>query len=120
MNGRNKQIPIQEVIRILELPNNTFDFLQERLSYNEMVNKVNELKDIVSKQKKLLSKKYHPDVFKGGHEKMAEINNIIDLLNKLKVIEQRPQVQRIHITYNYNSATSTGGTYSSTTYTSDW
>jgi len=101
-----KQIPIEEICRILEIPMSSWG-LVGNLNAEQAKLKLEEFQALVKEQKKILSKKYHPD--KTGNEddtKIKEINNIIDKVMELKILIQRKPTPRFfRYTINPSGAT---------------
>ena len=64
-------------------------------------------KDGVRKRRRELAKSLHSDVG-GNDDKMAQINNALDIIMKIEVKEPpRPQYIRIRTHFGYNSGTTT-------------
>ena len=109
-----KQVNIQELLRIVELPGPMLD----RNDFRKATQQLSDWQAVCKKQRKILAKKYHPDVG-GSLEKMQEINDAIDFLIGIK-IQNRPQVRQrvVIIRANVSSATSssTGTSWTSTRY----
>jgi len=105
---------IQQALLILELPFNSFN-IPNGASYDLAVQKMNEFKELITKQRKRLAKKYHPDVSTiDNSEKFKLINNTVDELLKLdiKPVQRQPifrTVIRVHRSGNsfYNESTTT-------------
>ena len=110
-----KNININDLFKMLEIDLDFQRQFEGIATYEKAVIKLDKIKELVKKQRRVLSKKYHPDVCADGEEKMKEINNLIDTVMKMKVNIQSPQpVMYRYYTYNtYNSyatsSTSTGG-----------
>lgn len=103
---------IQEALNILELKDQTIiGRLQSAPNYDIACQVVEDLHCIVRKQRKLLAKKYHPDIG-GNEEKFKKINNVCDMLLDIKaqIVQPTPMVifQSVIIRSNvYESTTST-------------
>lgn len=98
-----KKVPIEEVCRILELPVTSWT-LEHYMDREEAEKCVQDFKDLVKKQRKTLAKKYHPDMPTGDELRMKEINDMVDVVNKLVItkIPQRPQAQNIRFHFAMN------------------
>ena len=101
---------INKAIRTMELNYPFVSILKNARSQKKAEKVVDEFKNIVKKQKKLLAKKYHPDVCNTGDETMKLINAACDLLIKLNITftPPRPQVVRYY-TYAYSDTASSTG-----------
>jgi DnaJ-class molecular chaperone len=105
---------IQQALLILELPLNSFK-IPNGASYNLAVEKMNEFKELIKKQRKKLAKKYHPDVSEiDSSEKFKLINNVADQLLKLdiKPAQRRPVFRTVVHVYRsenefHNDSTTT-------------
>lgn len=103
------QIDINKLLQTLELPLSYLAFMQSS-DINEMKRGLESFKKLVLAKRKKLAFKYHPD--KGGDiEKLKEINNAVDIIEKLQIVEQRPVQQVIRIyqwpTWSDSASTST-------------
>jgi len=74
----SKTLPIQEILRVLELPMSKANFLN--IPYRQAVGKLEKFKREVEKQRRFLAKKYHPDVSNDSGVKMKEVNGVVDLV----------------------------------------
>ena len=118
MNIR-KPIQIQEVFRLLEMPQNSFNpiVLATKEGNPELAQQLfSRLKIKVKKQRRLLSRKYHPDINPKGEEIMKLINRLCDdfLGMKLMFPQPQPTVQYYHTYTYYGQATSSANVYSTT------
>ena len=91
---QQKQIPIQEVLSILELPPNSWK-LNPNIHPKEAELILTDFKKLIKKQHHVLVKKFHPDLPKNGEKeekKMKQINSAVDLMMQLKItVQRRPQ-----------------------------
>jgi hypothetical protein len=111
---------INQALDILELAHSTFDVMSAPNS-NLAAKKLNDFKDLVKKQRKLLTKKYHPDLPDGNQEKMKLINNVVDELLKIQIQIQRPvQVVYTHVFYSNGNGNYSDSTSSTTSTTFGW
>lgn len=83
---------IQDVLRIMELPPTTFK-LGPNQTFDEAQLLLEEFKKEIHKQRRRLAKKYHPDVSQGNIDKMQVINQIVELVDKMRI--RRPQQMRV-------------------------
>lgn len=110
-----KQVGIDTICAILEIPVSSYG-LSSVMQKEEAEKALQDFKDLVKKQHRILVKKYHPDLPSSGEyeeERMKEINNIIDLVMQLKItLIQRPQPVQFHFHSNmgsfYNTSTTSG------------
>lgn len=88
--------------------------IQRAIDFEIATMKLNKFKEELKKQRKILAKKYHPDLNKSVDASyMSKINNAYDTLMTVNV--QRPQpITRIYVNQSYY----TTGTYTSTSTTS--
>jgi hypothetical protein len=88
------------------------------MSFEDVQNFLIEFKEKVKKQRKELSKKYHPDKTGGDDAKIKEINNVVDLVMKLEIKKQiqRPVNVRIYTTFTSNSTNTGSSSWTSHTY----
>ena len=114
--NNSRQIRIEDVLRILELPASACT-LNPNMNYEQAVEAVDNFKAIVAKQKKVLWKKYHPDIPGNGEEeknKLQEINNVLDIVKVFKIIKAQPQPVFIHVPFTSKpfggTSSTTGGT----------
>jgi len=108
----NKYSP-QQVLHILEMDHPIIGQLNRCRNYEQGVDYIERFKKDVLQQRRLLAKKYHPDLG-NGDEKMKQINDIVDFVKRLRVFKPTPQP-----VYQYFSfSMSAGGTSSTNSYTS--
>ena len=99
----------QQILSVLEMDHPLIKQLRECGTYEQCVKYIEQFKKDVLKQRRLLSKKYHPDLG-NGEDKMKQINNVVDFVKCLRVVKPAPQP-----VYRYFSfSMSTGGTTSTT------
>lgn len=101
---------INSAIALLELSYPLLSVLKQARSREAVLNIEKEFKGLVRKQKKTLAKKYHPDYYKGGDEKMKLINAGVDFLLGLKIEFRLPVVpvfRPVYYQYWYTSSTDT-------------
>ena len=96
---------INKAIKTMELNYPLISILKCARSQKEAEKVVDELKNIVKKQRKLLAKKYHPDICNVEDETMKLINAACDFLTKLNMTFTLPQPQVVHY-YTYTTASS--------------
>lgn len=103
---------LRELMLIMEMEINLLADIQNTNNFNLATQKLNEFKDKMKKQRKILAKKYHPDLNKTADpEHMSKINNAYDLLMQMQVQRPRPvQVVRFYTTNSYTYSTTTTGT----------
>lgn len=108
---------IVEALNILELEDQTIiGRLQSAPSFDVACQVVEDLHCIVRKQRRLLSKKYHPDIG-GDEERFKLINHVCD---KLLDIKAEPIIQRPVVHYHTVIIRSSYGTTHTTSTTSSW
>lgn len=103
---------IDEAFNIIELEDkNIIKKLQQAKDYNSACKAIEELQIILKKQKRILAKKYHPDIG-GDEEKYKEINSTLDKLFEIKAqrVEQIPTFTVV-IRTNYESYTTGADTW---------
>lgn len=114
-----KQIRIEDICNLLEIPVSYYG-LNERMPKEQAEKALQDFKDLVKKQHRVLAKKYHPDKTGGDDEKIKEINAIIDLIMKLKItkVQRREPKMTFHFyggqgtgraNWSNDSTTSNGG-----------
>ena len=109
-----QKVSIGDVCRILEIPMGNYG-LKKQTKKEEAKKALQDFKDLVKKQWRVLAKKYHPDLPSSGKyelAKMKDTNACIDLIMKLEIIKipQRPQPQKVSFHFqgvNVNASTST-------------
>ena len=104
------QYSINECLDILEMDYSTFDIIPNQTPYNEAVQKLEVFKQKVKKQRKILAKKYHPDVKNGSNEKMQLINRIVDSVMVLQI--QIPRPRRVVFEFSFHGYGTTATTAS--------
>ena len=116
MQQRQQQnLNIDNALKILELPTTTFLPVAHAESPQQAQQELKIFQDTIKKQRKILSKKYHPDVYDGNDDKIKQINNIVDFIKTMKImVRPRPVVQVFHhvFTSHYNHSTTTSTSYS--------
>jgi hypothetical protein len=104
---------INQSIRLMELNYPLISILKHSQSQREMETCVNDFIAKIKKQRRLLAKKYHPDICNNGEEMMKSINAAHDFLTKLKInfTPQRPQTvfYYTYSTYAYDTTTTSTG-----------
>ena len=121
MNQKN--ISIENALTILELPTNLFLSVTHAGSPQKAKEELESFKNTIKKQKKILAKKYHPDVYSGSEDRIKQINNIIDFIETINIIVRPPRPRVIFhqvFTDSYNDATTTSAFYNNSTTTSYW
>ena len=101
---------IENALTILELPTTLFLSVTHAGSPQKAKEELESFKNTIKKQKKILAKKYHPDVYSGSEDRIKQINNIIDHIDKLTIIVSRPPRPRVvfhQVFTNYNNNTTT-------------
>jgi hypothetical protein len=89
----------------MELPPDVLDFL--KMDYPEALEQMKLFKKLVRKQKRVLSRKYHPDKPGGNLEKMKAVNNVVDYIQTLVIEPPRPQPVFFRFIHTGTSASST-------------
>jgi len=102
----------QQVLSILELDYPIARQLRECRSYDQGVEILDRFKEAVLKQRRVLAKKYHPDLGNGGEEKMKQINGVVDFVKLMRVYKPSPPP-----VFVYSFSFGTGGSTSSNSYT---
>jgi len=108
MNGYSPQ----QVLHILEMDHPIISQLNGCRNYEQGVEYIEQFKKDVLKQRRLLSKKYHPDLG-NGEDKMKQINNVVDFVKCLQVVKPAPQP----VFHYFSFSMSTGGTSTTNSYT---
>lgn len=102
---------IDEALDIIELEDKSIVIkMQQAKNYEDACEAVKELRKVLKKQKRIIAKKYHPDIG-GDEEKFKKINDILDQLFEVKAqkVIPRPQPQSFTVvirTADYESYTS--------------
>jgi hypothetical protein len=103
----NRQLNYNEALFALEIQEERFHNLLKSPTFELALRRLEELKSKVRMMRKILAKKYHPDVCKdsNGLEKMQKVNFYADALLSLDIKQQhrmRPQVVHVHVHRAYN------------------
>ena len=108
---------IDEALDIIELEDKSILIKMQRAkSYGDACKAVEELQKVLKKQKRIIAKKYHPDIG-GDEEKFKKISDILDQLLEIKAQKAIPRPQSFTVvirTANYES------TYTNTASTMWW
>lgn len=81
---------LDEAFDIIELKDKSIIHKMNRTrNYEEACKTIQELREILKKQKRIIAKKYHPDVG-GDEEKFKEVSDVLDKLFKIDVQKQQP------------------------------
>lgn len=111
----NKQLTFEQAFDILQLKNkNILVKMANAKKYEDACTALEEMKEIIKKQKRTLAKKYHPDIG-GDAEKFKEMIEICDSLLGLQVQTRRPPP-----TFTIIIRTTNYGKYDNTTTTNSW
>jgi len=81
---RNRPLDLGKMVRTIEMDDSVLEFLTVPTTRNALEFSIDRFKEMVKKQRKKLSLKYHPDIG-GNPERMKEINGACDLLLKLQL-----------------------------------
>ncbi len=111
-----KQINLVELISFLGLSHTCLDWL--RLDYHNALIGLRDFKKAVEKQRRILSKIYHPDKQGGDLEKMKAINEATNILLALRI--QPPQRTVVIHMGSFHFWPPGGSTDSATTSTGCW
>lgn len=103
-----QDLNILELIALLEISESSLGFL--KVDYQTAVLGLPKFKDIVRKQRRLLTKKHHPDLMGGDSELMKNINAATDLLLKIEIQQPKPQPRVIIVQFGGGFASSTATT----------
>ena len=107
MNGYSPQ----QVLHILEMDHPIIGQLNGCRSYKQGVEYIEQFKKDVLKQRRLLAKKYHPDI-SNSEEKMKQINNIVDFVKCLRVVKPAPQPVFVYsFSFNMGTGATTANSY---------
>ena len=123
--NKNIRVSISEILIKLEIDDkdNRFLNIMKSPSFEVAQRRLEDFKVEVLKKRRLLAKKYHPDISPENIEKMKEINALVDFVRSIRIERQRPVPMNIFVhvdlrgTGNYDYANITRTDYSST-YTS--
>lgn len=108
----NQQANLFQLIEAIELPISCLDFLNS--DYQQGMAGLEEFKKLVKSQKRILSKKYHPDKPGGDIDKMKAVNNIVDFIQTLKI---EPPIRMVRVAFQFNGSF---GATTSTAATGAW
>jgi archaellum component FlaC len=89
------------------------DMFKNIKDYRTLQNNVDEFKERLKKQRKILAKKYHPDINPYGSKDLKEINAILDALETIKIRQQPRIIVRAYSPdqfYRYTNFTDTAAT----------
>lgn len=114
---QQQKMRIEDICRILEIPVSSYG-LNGNMPKEIAEKALQNFKDIVKKQHRILAKKYHPDLPSSGeHEemKMKEINATIDLIMKLKITKTKPPAPTMQFHFHSHSFGGSTWTNNSTT-----
>jgi hypothetical protein len=113
MSHRN--LSINQVMDFLELPMSEVKPLLIALNGNadKAQPLLTKFKLLCKKQRRVLAKKYHPDICQDGGDRMKSINNIVDSVLKSRIIIRQPEpiYQYYSYSYYYGGSTSTATNY---------
>ena len=111
-----KRYDLGEALDLVELPEYKEIFGNRK--YPDLKDIVDEFKEKLRKKRKVLAKKYHPDVNPDGEKDFKEINRIIDTLLTIKVRppKRRYVTVRVQPTYSYTNFTGNYYDTSATTF----
>jgi len=118
----DKTLNIPVIAKILEIDPLVFQPLVRAMQHGEVKaanKKLDKIKVIVRKRRRHLAKKYHPDKNGGGDEKIKEINALIDMLLKTRIVappRPKPTVVMYRSSFMYGGTTSATDTSTTTTY----
>ena len=113
-----KNIRIEDALKILELPTTLFLSVTHAGSPQRAKEELENFKNTIKKQKRILAKKYHPDVYSGSEDRIKQINNIIDFIETMNIIVRPPRPRVVFhqvFTGSYNNATTTSAFYNDST-----
>lgn len=107
-----KKVSIKEVCKILELPIDSWT-LNPGMPIKQAVKCIKQFKELVKKQRKILAKNYHPDKTGGDDTKIKQINNIVDVVDKLEIQPVRQPTMTVHFSNfsGVSDSTSTTGSF---------
>ena len=98
----HQKVPIEEVCRILELPVSSWT-LQRDMSVEQAQQSIDDFKNLVKTQRRELAKKYHPDKTGGDDSKIKQINNMVDIVNKIEITKMQRKLQPQNIRFHFSS-----------------
>lgn len=101
-----KQVRIEDLCCILEIPVSSYG-LSSVMPKEQAEEALQDFKDLVKKQHRVLVKKYHPDLPSSGdfeESRMKEVNGAVDLIMKLSItrVKQKPVAQNVHFHFSQN------------------
>jgi len=103
-----------QALRILGLEQEFHIKMNSARSFENAVENLAEFKKEASRKRKLLAKQCHPDCG-GDLNKMKEINNALDVINKIELERPRPQPVFVQIQvvsgWSSNASTTTSSGY---------
>jgi len=108
-----RQVNLNEVLTELEIVEERFHNIMRSPSPQLALERLEDLKRTVRKQKRILAKKYHPDIPGGSTKKMQRINSCVDIILNLRIQIQRPRPvinvrwQTMSATYGSSTTTTT-------------
>lgn len=111
-----QKMSIEVICNILEIPVSSYG-LNERMSKEQAEKALQDFKDLVKKQWRILAKKYHPDLPSSGDyelNRMKEVNATIDLIMKLKITQMKPKPPIMKFHFHSSGGFSGNNTTSST------
>lgn len=112
---------LKNALSILEITYPFISLLNNSRSQSEVNKHVSYIKEKVKKQRKVLAKKYHPDVCEGGEENMKAVNSSVDLLLQLRIKYYPPKPIPIQVFVHRSSVWGgTAGTTASASTTYDY
>ena len=101
----NKSIRIEQALSLLELPQNSLAQILQKANEGdpELAQQLLiRLKLKVRKQRRVLARKYHPDINPNSDSKMKIINRICDDILKARLMFPQPIVEYV---YHYHTTT---------------
>lgn len=113
------QISIHELLLKLEM-NTNLNILEGATNFQEASKKFNEFKELVRKQRKVLAKKYHPDVCLDDGDRLKELNCLIDQVLKMDLQPPRPRPTVVYYSMNNGYATTSTATSGTSGFRSYW
>lgn len=106
---------INEVCQKFALPSNTFKEMTNKQTLPLVQQGLEDFKQLIRKQRRLLAKELHPDLSNGDADRMKELNQLVDLVEQINVRErQQPQVV-VHMNFSAGS-----NYYASSATTTSW
>ena len=109
---RQRQFNFRKVLFELEITEDRFLNLMNSPSPQLATERLEDLKRVARKQRRILAVRFHPDKPNGSLEKMQRINLLVDMLLKLQIRVEVPSYE-IHVMSNvYTGNTNTSSTIS--------